>query len=227
MKRGFKKWFLFLFLLICSFPVFAAFESLSLHLGESREIDGVNFTLLRTNKAEDKVVMCVNNKKVIVSDQLTVDASIIKLRDVFAAAANLEIDVACKDKCKCGEECSNEACSVSGALCSKDDDCDDSNNDTSDFCISGVCENRPVQLKPCVSDPECDDKNPCTTDQCNKILKKCIHIDVENCSLPPEQPPQQQPAEKRSIPLAELSAYMLAGVVVLLLIAVIVKKLVK
>ncbi len=209
---------------------FAAFESVSLRIGQSKVIKDVNFTLLKTNQEDEKAIICVNNRRAIISDTLSISNSIIKLKDVFSSAASFDIDVACQGKCVCGDECSNKDCAVSASepVCSSDTDCDDDDSFTTDLCISNVCVHRPAQLTPCALDTECNDNDPCTTDQCNKVLKKCIHTGIENCSQLPEQPSQQPQAPTiSSIPLSKLSTFILLGITSLLLIALIIKKLLK
>ncbi len=230
MKGGFCILFFISFLLLYSMPAFAAFESVSLRVGESEVIKGVNFTLLKTDQDDGKVIMCVNNRKVIISDSLYIGNSAVKIKDVFSSAASFEIDVACEGKCACGNECSNKDCIVSASkpVCSSDTDCDDSDSFTTDLCISNVCVHRPAQLTPCESDAGCNDSNPCTTDQCNKVLKKCVHIGIENCSLLPGQLPQQpQNPVLNSMPLTKLSAFILLGITSLLLVALIIKRFIK
>ncbi len=202
MKRGTLG--VLLFLLLFCVSAFAAVESVSLRVGESREIKGVNFTLLRTSQSDEKVVLCINNRKVIASDSSDYSIAIVKVRDVFERAANFDIEVACKDKCECKEDCNNSACFASEEL---------------------------PALQSCVSDAECDDSNPCTRDSCNNVVKRCTHEGVENCTIPQEpgstpSPEQPTPAAK-TIPVTELSTYMLLGIVLLLLIALIVKRLIR
>ncbi len=230
MKRGFYTLFLISIFLLYSMSAFAAFESVSLRVGQSKVIKDVNFTLLKTNQDDGKAIICVNNRKAIISDSLSIDNSIVKIKDVFSSAASFDIDVSCEGKCVCGSECSNKDCIVSASepVCSSDTDCDDDDFFTTDLCISNVCVHRPAQLTPCEIDSECNDNDPCTTDQCSKVLKKCIHIGIENCLQLPEQPSQQpQNPTLTSIPLTKLSAFILLGITSLLLIALIIKRFIK
>ncbi|MFH1332416.1 MAG: hypothetical protein ABIH63_03995 [archaeon] len=201
MKRGL--FFVLVFLLLFSLCVFAAFESVGLRIGESREINGVNFTLLRTNEADEKVVLCMNNQKIIASDTSTFGKAIVKVKDVFSNSAALDIEVACDKTCKCTEDCSNTACFAS----------------------------EPPPLLPCVSDSDCDDNNPCTLDKCNKVIDKCTHEEIENCSIPeePEQPPEGEPETPTtpSVSPVELFTYVLLGIVILLVTALIVKRVIR
>ncbi|MEM4266689.1 MAG: hypothetical protein QW404_01380 [Candidatus Nanoarchaeia archaeon] len=230
MKRGF--WFgFFLLLLFCSISVIAA-ETFTLNVGGSKEIKGVNFTLLRTNTKTEKIIMCVNNKKVIVDYKANLGNAAIRVKDVSERYAQIEVEVACGNKCECDSSCSNDACFSAGFSCSSDADCDDGNPETNDICSAGVCENRPVQLKSCSSNSDCDDNNPCTKDTCNKVIDKCIHEEVQGCSpfaeepLPTEEKPQQ-PVMTKQVPFYKLSAYILLGIIVLLIIAVIIKRIIR
>jgi len=53
---------------------------------------------------------------------------------------------------------------VAPAVCEIDDDCDDDNPCTTDFCWGGYCKTRPVDLEPWGGAVACDDDNPCTKD---------------------------------------------------------------
>jgi hypothetical protein len=236
MRRGLL---VLLFLLLCSLPVFAAFDEVSLNVGGSKDIKGVNFTLMRTNVDDDKVVLCVNNQKFIVDNEGNFGNAAVRVNDVFDRAANLEIEVTCETKCNCNEDCNNAACFVSLAKvqCNVNAECNDNDANTNDLCVGGICENRPKQLKGCTSDSECDDKNPCTSDDCNSIVKKCVYEVIQNCS-PSEQDAipsnttsggnEQKPSStSMKMPIMQLSTFLLFGLVILLLIALVVKRAIK
>lgn len=230
MQRGLELLFLFLSILLCSLSVFAATETFTLNVDSSKLIKDVNITLLRTNTDTNKVILCVNNRKVIVKNRVNVDNSLIRLKDVSERFADFEVEVTCTGDCECSDNCLNTACFSSSKSCSSDADCDDSNPDTTDLCIAGACENRAAQLKSCSLDSECDDKDPCTADECNKLIKKCVHNELDDCVPPVEEPlpiPEQPTPTTKSIPLYKLATYILLGLAVLLLIAVVVKKAIK
>lgn len=238
MVRGLKSWCLVLFILICSVYVFAATETITLTVGGSTEINGVNFTLLGTNTNGDKVLICVNNEKVIISGVETVGNAIIRVKDIFSESANLQLEVSCPDICVCGSDCSNDVCLSSAppkVECVTDTDCDDSNPNTLDHCVQGVCQHNPVPLQSCISNADCNDNNPCTVDECSQVIKKCVHTEIQGCnpSTPPTTGQQQQPSPTHQqpapkiIPLYMLSAYILLGVVLLLLIALVLKRFVR
>lgn len=230
MKRGILL-FLFLLALLSSISAIAVSEKVSLGVGESRLVENVNFTLLRTSTFDDKVVMCVNNRQVIISDRASLGSSRVEVLDIFSGKANLELEVFCEEKCKCTDECLNDACLlVSAERCFYNKDCDDTNPDTVDVCVSNVCEHRSKLLSSCSSDADCDDGNECTADQCSDVLKKCVHEDIENCTQgtpKEEQPSQPSQPSKLNIPTPKLSTYILLALVALLLVALLVKRLVR
>ncbi|MFH1210463.1 MAG: hypothetical protein V1645_00970 [archaeon] len=230
MERGL--WYFTLFLVLCSLPVFAEFVPVSLRVGESRDIDGVNFTLLRTNVDDDKVVLCMNGQKVIVDNEAGFGKATVEVDDVFDRSANLRVEVACGSDCECDESCLNDACFISMAQvpCNVNAECNDENPDTTDLCVNNVCENRAVPLQTCVLDSECDDNNPCTVDNCNSLVKRCTHEEIQNCTTPeetPQQPTQEKPTQVSSISFAQVSTLVLLGLVVILLVAVVIRRAVK
>lgn len=199
MKRG--PFFVLVFFLLFSVCVFA--ESFGLRIGESREINGVNFTLLRTSETDGKVVFCMNNQKVIASDISTFGKAIIEVKDVFPSSASFDIEVACSNRCRCTEDCSNAACFASEM----------------------------PPLTACISDSDCDDGDPCTKDECNSVIERCVHEEIEDCliSEEPEQPREEEPETPTTptVSPVELFTYVLLGVVVLLLVALLVRRMIR
>ena len=107
------KLILFLFVILSIFPVFAAETTNKVFMspGEHFLFDGKNITLV--NSAKDSVVVCVNNKKAIISEERTIDSVKIRLIESNERNAELKFTFDCKeiDDCVCDDnECLNYLC---------------------------------------------------------------------------------------------------------------------
>lgn len=224
-----KNWCMLLFFVI-SFVSISSASTLNLRVDGSQELRGVNFTLMKTNVDDSKAVLCVNSNKVIVSEKRnTFQNVIIRATDILPRSANFDVEVACQGACVCASSCDNSAC-FSKSGCISDSDCNDLNPSTSDSCVSGSCDNIPSALKSCVSDLECNDNNPCTSDDCNSVIKKCVYEDIAGCSIQPLIPisPEipEEPVMPKTLSLSpvQILTVVLVGFVVLLFLALIIKK---
>ncbi len=177
-------------ILLLSTLVFAISERVTLTPGENFVIKDKNITLI--NSAKDRVIICVNNQKSIVStDEVKfVNDVEVDLRDASSKEADFKFSYSCSD-CSCTEEnCSNDWCFDE---CKKNTDCDDNNRYTEDIC-SGVprkCshklmeenikEEQPVEeveevQEGCKINNDCADGNECTKDICFK--GSCLHSNI-------------------------------------------------
>ena len=103
---------------------------ITLKEGESYYYDARNITLIKLDTVDDKAVICLNNKKEIISDTKAMNGVNIDLAWVRTKDAKLNLKFAdCKD-CDYGNwdnlDCFDE--------CSIDKDCSDNNGDTKDSC---------------------------------------------------------------------------------------------
>ncbi|MDD5254344.1 MAG: hypothetical protein PHG05_04595 [Candidatus Nanoarchaeia archaeon] len=92
--------------------VLAKTESIDLELGQSYLIDNKNITLLRINPQEDKVILCINNENVILSEDAGKNLRniVLELKNIYSnEKIRLKMDSTCKD-CKCDENCLNSNC---------------------------------------------------------------------------------------------------------------------
>jgi len=129
-----------LLLILIMMPIaLARTEEVELKQGESYSFDGRNITLMNVNKQGKSVVICVNNKKEIVSDNKYMNGINIELKWVRENSAKFEFRFSECEECNYGSwdnlDCFDE--------CSVNKDCDDSNENTID-----ECKNRP---KNCVN----------------------------------------------------------------------------
>jgi hypothetical protein len=167
--------------------VLAKTETVELKEGESFEIKDKNLTLIKFDPEDDKVIVCVNNEKAIVSDRIdkSVNGVTIHIKSVKNNYARLELTRRCtSSKCSCEkteEDCSNVECFHE---CNSDDDCDDKDETTNDFCRGSPrkCINIKIeQQEECIIDFGCDDDNDCTIDKC--ISGTCTYKIISNCNI--------------------------------------------
>ena len=103
---------------------------ITLKEGESYYYDARNITLIKLDTVDDKAVICLNNKKEIISDTKAMNGVNIDLAWVRTKDAKLNLKFAdCKD-CDYGNwdnlDCFDE--------CVNDNDCNDNNDNTKDTC---------------------------------------------------------------------------------------------
>ncbi len=110
--------------------VLARTEEVELRSGESYSFDGRNITLLELDTKDDKVVICVNNEKIIISDDRYIKGINIDLKWVRENNAKFEFRYGVCEECDYGIwdnlDCFDE--------CSLNKDCDDNNENTVDEC---------------------------------------------------------------------------------------------
>ncbi len=120
-----------LLLILVMIPVaLARTEEVELKQGESYSFDGRNITLMKLDKSDDRVVICVNNKKEIVSDNKYVSGVNIDLKWVRDNSAKFEFRFSECEECNYGIwdnlDCFDE--------CNLDIDCNDNDENTIDEC---------------------------------------------------------------------------------------------
>lgn len=125
-----RKVILCLLILILIPVVLAKTEEAELRGGESYMVDGRNITLLKLNKPGKNVVICVNNKKEIISDYKYTNGINIDLKWVREDRAKFEFRFSECEDCDFGNW-DNLDC-FDG--CNIDKDCDDNNEETLDKC---------------------------------------------------------------------------------------------
>jgi len=98
-------------LILVSLIVNAATETIDLSIGDSFDLLDKNVTLMAVNDDEGKIIVCVNNQKVIIedNDEKLVNGVYIEVERVNSGNARLKIERDCKN-CECGENCNNELC---------------------------------------------------------------------------------------------------------------------
>lgn len=98
--------------------------------GESYSFDGRNITLINANKLGKNVIICVNNKKEIVSDNKYIQGINVDLKWIKEGSAKFEFRYTKCEDCDFGNndnlDCFDE--------CSLNKDCDDNNENTVDEC---------------------------------------------------------------------------------------------
>jgi len=204
-------------LVLCMIPlIIAKTETVTLEPMESFEIKDKNITLIKLDSEDDKVVLCISNEKVIVSDTLdkSVNGVTVHIKSVKSDYAKIEFTRTCTKDCSCEEnkeECSNIECFHE---CDVDLDCNDNNPSTNDFCRSSprTCINIAIPLEPeCSSDSDCNDNNECTTDNC--ISKKCTYNPIINCKA--------TPSDKKTAPEKQEDKYLVVFFIILFIIIII------
>jgi|TARA_Y100000310_G_scaffold9719_2_gene10450 LPXTG-motif cell wall-anchored protein len=100
--------------LLMSSLVSATTETINLDIGESFVIRDKNITLVNINEDDEKVVVCVNNKRAIVEDnegEKLVNGVYVEVKSVDREDARLKIERDCDDNdCECESDCSNNLC---------------------------------------------------------------------------------------------------------------------
>ncbi|MDD5331675.1 MAG: hypothetical protein PHE43_02540 [Candidatus Nanoarchaeia archaeon] len=107
-----KKMIYLVLICILSSIVFAKVESIDISKDQSYLAPGHNITLLSLDSKDDKVLLCVNNERIIVSTDSTkeTDNLSIDLKEVYNdETARLKLETTCKS-CSCDDSCSNELC---------------------------------------------------------------------------------------------------------------------
>lgn len=133
-----KRW-LFFFLIFCIILVSAKTEKTTLKIGDSLLIKGSNVTLIDTDDKEDKIIVCINNQKSIVSNEKIVNGVRVEILNVYNNYSRLRLENPCRD-CICDESCSNELCFEKQQLeCNTNLDCKDLDETTKDLCINNKC----------------------------------------------------------------------------------------
>ncbi|MBS3171386.1 hypothetical protein J4449_02110 [Candidatus Woesearchaeota archaeon] len=109
-----KQYLLFLVILIfLILPVNAA--RVNLIEGENYYTDGRNITVLGIDNKRDKVLVCINNERAILSKerQKTVNDVSLLVKTVSDEKIRIDIKVYCED-CECNENCLNTECIKAG-----------------------------------------------------------------------------------------------------------------
>jgi hypothetical protein len=108
MKKG-----IYLIILLMLIPlVIAKTEYVDLEKGQSYRASDSNITLLSVNSEKDKIILCVNNNKYILSEESSRNLKnlIIDLKDIYNDnKIRLKLESTCSN-CICKEDCSNVDC---------------------------------------------------------------------------------------------------------------------
>tara|TARA_Y100000034_G_C6789575_1_gene353446 strand:+ start:384 stop:935 length:552 start_codon:yes stop_codon:yes gene_type:complete len=122
--------FTFLAILLLASTIDARSITETIKVGESIVIEDQNVTVMDTETKGDKVLLCVNGVKSIVSDEKdrTVNNVFVSVSRVKEFEARLKLESRC-DECTLNN---NVACYDE---CSQDSDCNDDDEKTQDSCI--------------------------------------------------------------------------------------------
>jgi hypothetical protein len=90
--------FLAILLVLVSF-VFAKTDTVILAIGESHVVDDNNVTLIDYDKREDKVLVCVNGKKGIVTDERRIGDVYIEIKTFKDNGVRMSLEANC-DECR-------------------------------------------------------------------------------------------------------------------------------
>lgn len=116
-------------------------RTIDMKMGDSIQLENKNITLINFDDDDEKIIVCVNNFKDIISDEKRVNDVFIDIKSFNQNSVRLKIEVDCNlDNCECDESCSNDKC-FSQKECRIDKDCDDNNKFTKDQCINNSCIN--------------------------------------------------------------------------------------
>ncbi|MDD5178188.1 MAG: hypothetical protein PHT54_02810 [Candidatus Nanoarchaeia archaeon] len=102
----------FVILLILVPLVVAKTEYIDLEKDQSYRVSDSNITLLSVNSENDKIILCVNNNKYILSEESSRNLKnlIIDLKDIYNNdKVRLKLESSCSN-CICKEDCSNIDC---------------------------------------------------------------------------------------------------------------------
>lgn len=216
--------FFVLFLSIVSAKTDIKTERMELEEGQSMELSGRRLTLINLDYENQRVIVCVNGKRSILSEGSTknINEAAVDLRKVTQNKADIRMSVYCPG-CECDERCDNSVCFNK---CYSDKDCDDGNDLTEDKC-SGTpktCHN--IRVKECTVDEHCDDNNDCTIDKCSSILSKCSHTKKVECDSIEKVTSDTTKNIVEKIPPQDVKvvSMMLIGVIFILIVALIFKK---
>ena len=146
----------------------------TLEEGQSAELNGKRLTLLNLDFEKERVIVCVNGEKTILSSKTKeVNGAVLDLRKVTMNKADIRMWVNCPG-CECDKNCDNSVCFDQ---CYEDEDCDDGNALTEDKCYGSPKKCHNQKTKECILDEHCDDGNEYTIDKCSELLKKCVHTE--------------------------------------------------
>lgn len=153
-------------------------ERIALEKGQSTDFNGKRVTLLNLDFENERVVVCINGEKMILSDKTKkVNGATLDLRKVTMNKAEIRIWVDCPG-CECDNTCDNSVCFDE---CYKDKDCDDGNDLTEDTCYGDPKRCHYKKVRECTINEHCDDENECTIDKCSELLKKCVYTEKSDC----------------------------------------------
>jgi len=150
-------------------------KRITLEESQSTDFNGKRLTLLNLDFENEKVIVCVNGKKMILPlrKTKTVSGAMLELKKVTMNKAEIRVWINCPG-CKCDESCDNSICFDE---CLTDKECDDGNDLTDDKC-SGTpkrCHND--RVKECTINEHCDDMDDSTTDKCSDSFE-CVHTKI-------------------------------------------------
>jgi hypothetical protein len=146
-----------------------------LKIGESFVTENQNITLLDLDRGDEKVILCINGVKGIVSETRNrkVNNVLVEVRSVKRDKANIKFESNCNN-CQLNN---NNACFNQ---CTSSLDCDDNNEDTLDLCTGSplVCTHTDTTLEP--------ETPPITEDNSDEIT---VIVNIEE---PQIEPPKKE-----------------------------------
>ncbi len=210
-----KKSLIFVILLILPL-VLAKTDTFQMQKGDSQLFYGKNITLLNFNEEEDSIIICINNKIKIVTDNALVNGVSVDIRRVTPEFAEFRVDYRCSGReCDCDASCSNELC-IPRDQCSNDSDCNDNDETTLDKCEDSpkkcIYSQKPVSKAQCTDNENCNDNNECTQDSCEN--GSCKFTEISDCKKEVQEISSTSSFKER----AQIISVILLGIILLLIL---------
>ncbi|MAH07561.1 hypothetical protein CMI38_04915 [Candidatus Pacearchaeota archaeon] len=122
-----KKWRVLLILVLLLPIGEAKTKTFTFQRDGSEVIEDINVTLLDFDKKENKVIVCVNNKKGIISNDKKINGVYFEIKKYEGETVKMSLEVECnecviRDNLECYDECRINS------------DCDDNDKETLDSC---------------------------------------------------------------------------------------------
>lgn len=130
-----------LIILLSTLAISTETRTIDMKIGDSIKLENKNITLVNFDDDDEKIIICVNNLKYIISDEKRVNDVFIDIKSFNDNSVRLKIEVDCNlDNCECDKSCLNDKC-FSQKKCRVDRDCNDNNKFTKDQCVNNSCIN--------------------------------------------------------------------------------------
>jgi len=134
-----------------------------IEIGENTFFEGYNMTLLKIDEGNNKVIVCLNNKRQILSkgSPKRIDGVEIEVDRIIFESAKFEFNV--RESKACADECKNNLC----FNCLKDSDCKKDDQAIQGTCVSNFCRYQKIEAG--VQEPENEVETP-AEDQNNIVV---------------------------------------------------------